>query len=63
MNNAPPILKEQCERLLEWMQNRSDELIADKQYDDMFALYTEWHEWIEEDNPTLMVIGRFHEEK
>ena len=61
MNNAPPILKEQCERLLEWMQNRSDELIADKQYDDMFALYTEWHEWIEEDNPTLLAVGRDEE--
>tara|TARA_B100000287_G_scaffold307332_1_gene290502 strand:+ start:2130 stop:2267 length:138 start_codon:yes stop_codon:yes gene_type:complete len=45
------------------MQDRSDELAADKQYDDMFALYMEWNEWVEEDNPTLMVIGRFHEEK
>ena len=61
MNNAPPILKEQCERLLEWMQNRSDELIADKQYDDMFALYTEWHEWIEEANPTLLALVRDEE--
>ena len=61
MNNAPPILKEQCERLLEWMQNRSDELIADKQYDDMFALYTEWHEGIEEDNPTLLALVRDEE--
>ena len=61
MNNAPPILKEQCERLLEWMQNRSDELIADKLYDDMLALYTEWHEWIEEDNPTLLALVRDEE--
>ena len=61
MNNAPPILKEQCERLLEWMQNRSDELIADKQYDDMFALYTEWHEWSAEDNPTLLALVRDEE--
>jgi len=43
------------------MQNRSDELIADKQYDDMFALYTEWHEWIEEDNPTLLALVRDEE--
>tara|TARA_Y100001968_G_scaffold249373_1_gene234149 strand:+ start:3991 stop:4179 length:189 start_codon:yes stop_codon:yes gene_type:complete len=61
MNNAPPILKEQCHRLLEWMQNRSDELILDKQYDDMFALYNEWHEWIEEDNPTLLALVRDEE--
>ncbi len=61
MNNAPPILKDQCYHLLEWMQNRSDELIADKQYDDMFALYTEWHEWIEEDNPTLLALVRDEE--
>tara|TARA_B100000686_G_C16791814_1_gene979225 strand:- start:3050 stop:3187 length:138 start_codon:yes stop_codon:yes gene_type:complete len=45
------------------MQDRSDELAVDKQYDDMFALYMEWNEWVEQDNPTLMVIGRFYEEK
>ena len=49
--------------LLEWMQNRSDELNQDKQYDDMFALYMEWHEWVEEENPTLLVIGKFNEEQ
>ena len=63
MINAPPDIQNQCKDLLKWMQDRSDELAADKQYDDMFALYMEWNEWVEEDNPTLMVIGRFHEEK
>ena len=63
MNNAPVEIQNQCEMLLEWMQDRSDELAVDKQYDDMFALYMEWHEWVEEDNPTLLVIGRFDEEK
>tara|TARA_B100000029_G_C16782442_1_gene669793 strand:- start:281 stop:478 length:198 start_codon:yes stop_codon:yes gene_type:complete len=63
MNNAPVEIQNQCEMLLEWMQNRSDELNEDKQYDDMFALYMEWHEWVEEENPTLLVIGKFNEEQ
>tara|TARA_B100000287_G_C20156819_1_gene592436 strand:- start:245 stop:442 length:198 start_codon:yes stop_codon:yes gene_type:complete len=63
MNNAPVEIQNQCEMLLEWMQNRSDELNQDKQYDDMFALYMEWHEWVEEENPTLLVIGKFNEEQ
>ena len=61
MNNAPPILKEQCDRLLEWMQNRSDELGINEEYDDLYALYMEWHEWIEEDNPTLLALVRDEE--
>tara|TARA_B100000287_G_scaffold411244_1_gene440499 strand:- start:94 stop:282 length:189 start_codon:yes stop_codon:yes gene_type:complete len=61
MNNAPPILKEQCDRLLEWMQNRSDELAINKEYDDLYALYMEWHEWIEEENPTLLALVRNEE--
>ena len=61
MNNAPPILKEQCHYLLQWMQDRSDVLAMDKQYDDMFALYMEWHEWIEQDNPTLLALVRDEE--
>ena len=63
MNNAPVEIQDQCERLLEWMQDRSDVLMAEDRKEDMFALYMEWHEWVEEDNPTLMVIGRFNEEK
>ena len=61
MNNAPPILKEQCDRLLEWMQNRSDALAINKEYDDLYALYMEWHEWIEEENPTLLALVRNEE--
>ena len=55
MNNVPSEIKAQCDHLLEWMQNRCDEIVEDKQYEDMFALYMEWHEWIEEDNPSVMV--------
>ena len=58
MNNAPPDIQSQCRDLLEWMQDRSDELCVDKEYDDMFALYMEWHEWIEQDNPTLLVVAK-----
>ena len=32
MNNAPPELKDQIDNLLTWMQNRSDELCAQKDY-------------------------------
>ena len=63
MNNTPPEIKNQCDNLLGWMQDRSDELVLNKQYEDMFALYMEWHEWIEEDNPSLMVIGEWDEEE
>ena len=45
------------------MEARSDELCLSKEYDDMFALYMEWNEWIETDNPSIMVLGRFDEEK
>ena len=44
MNNAPPDIQNQCHDLLQWMQTRSDELAMDKQYDDLYALYMEWHE-------------------
>tara|TARA_B100000287_G_scaffold268037_1_gene252041 strand:+ start:152 stop:346 length:195 start_codon:yes stop_codon:yes gene_type:complete len=63
MNNAPVEIQNQCEMLLQWMQTRSDELAMDKQYDDLYALYMEWHEWVEEPNPTLMVIGRWSDEE
>ena len=63
MNNAPPDIQNQCQDLLKWMQDRSDVLMAEDRKEDMVALYMEWHEWVEEDNATLLVIGRFTEEK
>ena len=62
MNNAPPEIRDQIDKILEWMQDRSDELCLDKQYEDMFALYMEWHEWIEEDNPSVMVLGKWDDQ-
>ena len=63
MNNCPPELKNQCDNLLAWMQDRCDVIVDNKQYEDMFALYMEWDEWIEEDNPSIMVIGKWDEKK
>ena len=63
MNNCPPELKNQCDNLLAWMQDRCDVIVDNKQYEDMFSLYMEWHEWIEEDNPSIMVIGKWDEKK
>ena len=63
MNNCPPELKNQCDNLLAWMQDRCDVIVDNKQYEDMFALYMEWHEWIEEDNPSIMVRGKWDEAK
>ena len=63
MNNVPSEIKAQCDHLLEWMQNRCDEIVEDKQYEDMYSLYMEWHEWIEEENPSVMVLGHWDEEE
>ena len=63
MNNVPSDIKAQCDHLLEWMQDRCDTLVADKNYEDMFALYMEWHEWVEQDNPSVMVLGQWDDEE
>ena len=56
MNNTSPELKEQCDFLLDWMQDRIENLLLEKMYDEAYDLYMEWHEWVEEDNPTLITI-------
>ena len=61
MNNTPPKLQQELDRLLVWMQDRCDVIVENKQYEDMYALYMEWHEWIEEDNPSIMVLGKWDE--
>ena len=63
MNNVPSEIKSQCDDLLEWHQARCDALVEDKQYEDMYSLYMEWHEWIEEENPSVMVLGHRDEEE
>ena len=61
MNNASPEMKEQCDFLLDWMQDRIEDLLLEKMYDEAYDLYMEWHEWVELDNPTLTTIK--YEEK
>lgn len=62
MNNAPPSVKEQCELHLSWMQDRIEELLLEKLYDEAYALYMEWNEWVEEANPTLLVLESYEDE-
>ena len=56
MNNASPEMKEQCDFLLDWMQDRIEDLLLEKMYDEAYDLYIEWHEWIEIDDFTLITI-------
>ena len=56
MNNASPEMKEQCDFLLDWMQDRIEQLLLEGLYDEAYDLYMEWHEWVELDNPTLTTI-------
>ena len=56
MNNASPEMKEQCDFLLDWMQDRIEDLLFEKMYDEAYDLYMEWHEWIEIDDFTLITI-------
>ena len=56
MNNASPEMKEQCNFLLDWMQDRIDDLLLEKMYDEAYDLYMEWNEWVEIDDFTLITI-------
>ena len=56
MNNASPEMKEQCDFLLDWMQDRIEDLLLEKMYDEAYDLYMEWHEWVEIDDFALITI-------
>ena len=56
MNNASPEMKEQCDFLLDWMQDRIEDLLLEKMYDEAYDLYMECHEWVEIDDFTLITI-------
>ena len=60
MNNASPEMKEQCDFLLDWMQDRIEDLLLEKMYEEAYDLYMEWHEWIEIDDFTLITIRDEH---
>ena len=49
-------MKEQCDFLLDWMQDRIEDLLLEKMYDEAYDLYMEWHEWVEIDDFTLITI-------
>ena len=59
MNNASPEMKEQCGFLLDWMQDRIEHLLLEELYDEAYDLYMEWNEWVEEANPTLLVLAKY----
>ena len=59
MNNASPEMKEQCDFLLDWMQDRIEQLLLEQLYDEAYDLYMEWNEWVELDNPTLLVLAKY----
>ena len=56
MNNASPEMKEQCNFLLDWMQDRIEDLLLEKMYDEAYERYMEWNEWVEIDDFTLITI-------
>tara|TARA_B100001057_G_scaffold259166_1_gene259359 strand:+ start:474 stop:608 length:135 start_codon:yes stop_codon:yes gene_type:complete len=44
------------------MQDRIEELLLEKLYDEAYALYMEWNEWVEEANPTLLVLESYEDQ-
>ena len=59
MNNASPEIKEQVESLLDWMQDRIEQLLLEQLYDEAYDLYMEWNEWVEEANPSILVLDEY----
>ena len=59
MNNASPEIKEQCEFLLDWMQDRIEYLLLEQMYDEAYDLYMEWNQWVEDANPSILVLDRY----
>ena len=59
MNNASPEIREQCDFLLDWMQDRIEQLLLEELYDEAYDLYMEWNEWVEEANPSILVLDEY----
>ena len=59
MSNASPEIKEQVDFLLDWMQDRIEQLLLEQLYDEACDLYMEWNEWVEEGNPTILVLDEY----
>ena len=59
MSNASPEIKEQVDFLLDWMQDRIEQLLLEQLYDEAYDLYMEWSEWVEEANPSILVLDEY----
>ena len=59
MNNASPEIKEQVDFLLDWMQDRIEQLLLEQLYDEAYDLYMQWNEWVEEANPSILVLDEY----
>lgn len=56
MDKAPPQIRAMCDDLIQWVGDQCEELIRQNRTDDMFALYMEWVEWIEEPETTPVIV-------
>jgi len=52
-------MKEQCEFLLDWMQDRIEYLVLEQMYDEAYDLYMEWNQWVEDANPSILVLDKY----
>ena len=59
MSNASPEIKEQVDFLLDWMQDRIEQLLLEQLYDEAYDLYMEWNEWVEKANPSILVLDEY----
>ena len=59
MSNASPEIKEQVDFLLDWMQDRIEQLLLEQLYDEAYDLYMEWNEWVEDANPSILVLDEY----
>ena len=59
MSNASPEIKEQVDFLLDWMQDRIEQLLLEQLYVEAYDLYMEWNEWVEEANPSILVLDEY----
>ena len=59
MSNASPEIKEQVDFLLDWMQDRIEQLLLEQLYDEAYDLYMEWNQWVEDANPSILVLDRY----
>ena len=59
MSNASPEIKEQVDFLLDWMQDRIEQLLLEQLYDEAYDLYMEWNQCVEDANPSILVLDRY----